>query len=241
MQSGFSSLASADQPANQGISLYSLQTATNSISLIAGLIAAVLYGNIGVKVIYQNIFVEIFGAPQLTAKRGKYLFSLSVVVYWALAFVIASAIPQFSNISALVAAVCTFRKFPPVFICMTCILIMLPRLSEFSYTFPPFMMLGYVMQYNAIDGDRPYDVNNPRGSRVDTWKDSSRWYRACRSPSRRQASPFPYSPTLFAHSQKARPLQHLQHRHLTRLPRHRHPRLLRRHQWDHPGFPDEYL
>ncbi|KAF9244496.1 hypothetical protein BU15DRAFT_85879 [Melanogaster broomeanus] len=136
-------------PANQGISLYSLQTATNAISLIAGLIAAALYGNIGVKVIYQNVLVEIFRAPQLTTKRGKYFFSFSVVLYWAFAFIIGSAIPQF------------FQHLR----------------VEFTYTFPPFMILGYMMQYDAMDGDRPYNVNNPRGSRIDSWKDASRWHR----------------------------------------------------------------
>ncbi|KAF9221171.1 hypothetical protein BS17DRAFT_712478 [Gyrodon lividus] len=146
-------------PANQGISLYSLQTVTNAISLIAGIIAAALYGNIGIKVIYQNILVELFGAPQLTVKRGKYLFAVSVIVYWALAFIIGSAIPQFSNISSLVAAVCIF---------------------QFTYTFPPFMILGYIIQTNALTGDRPYDVTNPRGSRVDSWKNLSRWSRALR-------------------------------------------------------------
>jgi len=144
-------------PANQGISLYSLQTATNAISLVAGLIAAALYGNIGVKVIYQNILIDIFRAPKLTNKSGKYLFGVLVVVYWALAFVIGSAVPQFSNISSLVAAVCIF---------------------QFTYTFPPFMILGYVMQIDAMSSDRPYDINNPRASRIDSWWSISRWVRA---------------------------------------------------------------
>ncbi|KIK78020.1 hypothetical protein PAXRUDRAFT_347790 [Paxillus rubicundulus Ve08.2h10] len=147
-------------PANQGISIYSLQTATNAISLTAGLIAAALYGNIGIKVIYQSILVEWFGAPQLTVKRGKYLFAVSVVVYWALAFIVGSATPQFSNISSLVAAVCIF---------------------QFTYTFPPFMLLGYFMQRDAIFSDSSYDVTNPHGSRVDSWKNFSRWLRACTS------------------------------------------------------------
>lgn len=143
--------------ANQGISLYSLQTVTNATSLVAGLIAAALYGNIGVKVIYSNIFVELFRAPPLTVKSGKYLFAVSVVVYWALAYIISSAIPQFAILSALVAAVCIF---------------------QFTYTFPPFMLLGFMMQNTALSGDKPYDVNNPHSSRVDTWRDWSRWRRA---------------------------------------------------------------
>lgn len=144
-------------PANQGISLYSLQTATNAISLTAGVISGALYGNIGVKVIYYTIFVELFGAPPLTAKSGKYMFGISVIIYWSLAFTISSAIPQFSNVSSLVASVCVF---------------------QFTYTFPPFMILGYVMQRSALSGDKPYDVSNPHASRVDSWRDWSRWTRA---------------------------------------------------------------
>ncbi|KAG1745205.1 transmembrane amino acid transporter protein-domain-containing protein [Suillus lakei] len=144
-------------PANQGISVYSLQTATNVISLIATLIAGSLYGNIGVKVIYNNILVEMFGFPQLTATRGKYCFAISVVVYWSIAFVIGSAVPQFSNISSLVAAVCIF---------------------QFTYTFPPFMILGYCIQLDATKGDGEFDINNPHAHRVDTWRDLSRWKRA---------------------------------------------------------------
>ncbi|KAI6127222.1 transmembrane amino acid transporter protein-domain-containing protein [Pisolithus sp. B1] len=120
--------------ANQGISLYSLQTVANATSLTAGVIAAALYGNIGVKVIYNDVFVELFRAPPLTVKSGKYLFAVSIVVYWALAFIIASAIPQFSALTALVAAVCTF---------------------QFSYTFPPFMLLGYMMQNTALSASSP--------------------------------------------------------------------------------------
>lgn len=144
-------------PANQGISTYGLQTATNAISLTAGLIAAALYGNIGVKVIYNNILVELFSFPQLTVTQGKYYFAILVLVYWSIAFVIGSAIPQFSNLSSLVAAVCIF---------------------QFSYTFPPFMILGYCMQVDATKGDREFDVNNPDAHRVDTWRDLSRWKRA---------------------------------------------------------------
>ncbi|KAG1824774.1 transmembrane amino acid transporter protein-domain-containing protein [Suillus subaureus] len=144
-------------PANQGISAYGLQTATNAISLTAGLIAGALYGNIGVKVIYNNVLVEMFGFPQLTVARGKYYFAFSVIVYWSIAFVIGSAIPLFSDLSALVAAVCIF---------------------QFTYTFPPFMILGYCMQLDATKGDAQFNINNPHAHRVDTWRDLSRWKRA---------------------------------------------------------------
>jgi len=110
------------------------------------------------------------------------MFAVSVIVYWALAFVIGSAIPQFSNISSLIAAVCIFREscFGRLFF-VGVDLLHCSGESEFSYTFPPFMILGYVMQRSALAGDRPYDVKNPHGSRVDSWRDLSRWARACMS------------------------------------------------------------
>ncbi|KAG2036564.1 transmembrane amino acid transporter protein-domain-containing protein [Suillus americanus] len=144
-------------PANQGISAYGLQTAANAISLTAGLIAAAMYGNIGIKVIYNNVLVELFGFPRLTATWGKYYFAICVLVYWSIAFVIGSSIPLFSDLSSLVAAVCIF---------------------QFTYTFPPFMILGYCMQLDATKGDRQFNVNNPHAHRVDTWGDLSRWKRA---------------------------------------------------------------
>ncbi|KAI6011848.1 hypothetical protein EDC04DRAFT_2871005 [Pisolithus marmoratus] len=135
--------------ANQGIFPLQPQTATKCYLSHLWPYRRCLVGNIGVKVIYNNILVELFMAPPLTVKSGKYLFAVSIIVYWALAYVIGSAVPQFTNISALVAAVCIF---------------------QFSYTFPPFMFLGFVMQQTALQGDKSYDVNNPHGSRVDTWK-----------------------------------------------------------------------
>ena len=50
-------------PAYQGVSTYGWQTAGNMITLIAALISAGLYGNIGIKVLYNNILVDIFSVP----------------------------------------------------------------------------------------------------------------------------------------------------------------------------------
>ena len=51
--------------------------------------------------------------------------------------------------------------------------------AEFTYTFPPFMLLGYIVQIDAMSHDRPYDINNPRTSRIDSWGNISRWVRGC--------------------------------------------------------------
>ena len=116
-------------PAMQGLSPYNWQTAVNIIFLFAGLIAACLYGNIGVKVMYVNVFQELFHVPPLTTKTGKWLWVVLVPICWAFAFLICSAIPQFSYISGLVGAVC---------------------ILQFTYTFPPILMLEIEIKKNNI-------------------------------------------------------------------------------------------
>ena len=63
----------AYNPAYQGISnsAYRFQTLGNAVSFISGLIAALLYGNIGVKVLYAAVFRDVFHLPPLDQKLGK--------------------------------------------------------------------------------------------------------------------------------------------------------------------------
>ena len=120
-------------PAYQGVDPYGWQTALNSIQLVTSLIAALLYGNVGIKVLYNNVLMDLFGAPPLGVRAGKLLWVACVPVYWGLAFVIASAIPQVSNLSALIGAAC---------------------ILQFSYTFPPWLFIGYVTRRDAmLEGD----------------------------------------------------------------------------------------
>lgn len=107
-------------PSYQGISPYAWQTTGNIVSFISALIAAGLYGNIGIKVLYNNIFIDFFNAPPLTAKSGKILWAAIVPVYWALAYIIAASIPDFFGFTSLVAAIC---------------------ILQFTYTFPPILYL----------------------------------------------------------------------------------------------------
>ena len=55
-----------------------------------------------------------------------------VFVYWALAFVIGSAVPQVQTILGLVAAIC---------------------ILQFTYTFPPLLIAGYHLQLDAAQND----------------------------------------------------------------------------------------
>lgn len=82
--------------ANQGMSMRGPLVAGNILYLVTGLIAAALYGNIGIKVLYQACFKELLHLPDLGSKKGKWIWVFFVPIYWALAFLLAAAIPNFS-------------------------------------------------------------------------------------------------------------------------------------------------
>lgn len=89
---------------------------------------------------------------------------LKIYGFSILAFVVGSAIPQVASVSGVVAAIC---------------------IMQFSYTFPPLMMLGYKMKIAAAGliaedslaiGD-VIDANTPSKDPGDTWMQWSRWKR----------------------------------------------------------------
>jgi hypothetical protein len=49
-------------------------------AICSGLIAAALYGNIGIKVLYRNLFQEFLHAPSLESSRGKSQFRCSILL-----------------------------------------------------------------------------------------------------------------------------------------------------------------
>lgn len=119
----------AFNPAMQSLSPYWWQTATNILGLVTGLIAAGLYGNIGMKVLYVELLQEIFGAPPLTESAGKMLWAAVIPVYWALAFIIGAAVPQFSLVSGFIGAL---------------------FILSFTYTLPALLGLGYWIRKDAM-------------------------------------------------------------------------------------------
>jgi len=86
-------------PASQGISIYSLQTLCNVCGLFGALVAAGLYSNVGLKVIYSSLIIDILDGPLLTSKKGRQLWVVLVIAYWSLAFLISASIPNINNIS----------------------------------------------------------------------------------------------------------------------------------------------
>jgi hypothetical protein len=135
-------------------SAYSWQTLGNAISFITGLIAALLYGNIGIKVFYSAVLRDVFKFPALDQKAGKWIWVALVPIYWGLAFVLAAAIPQISNLTSFVGAAC---------------------ILQFSYTFPPILLVGYNVQKDAILAEEKFDPVTGEVQRVDAGL--KRWVR----------------------------------------------------------------
>ncbi|ORY92825.1 transmembrane amino acid transporter protein-domain-containing protein [Leucosporidium creatinivorum] len=145
-------------PANQGISIYWAQTLTNCISLVTGLIVAALYGHVGLRSIYINIVEDLFHGPLLSSRRGMLIWFGAVVGYWSGAFIIASAVPQFSNISGLVASVC---------------------ILQFSFGIPPALHLCFSLQRDAVVLHPEYDPSAVEPVVTDSWKGvgASEWWK----------------------------------------------------------------
>ena len=144
-------------PNYQGVSPYEVQTAVNSLALCSTLIAALLYGNIGIKVLYTNIFMDLFGFPSLAQKSGKLIWIVFVPIYWTIAWVICAGIPSVSNLQGLIAAVC---------------------ILQFSYTFPPFLMLCHCAKRDAIQDGEGFDPSTGQTIRRDSGL--LRWMRGLR-------------------------------------------------------------
>lgn len=144
----------AVNPAYQGIDPYSWQTVGNVLSLLSGLIAAVLYGNIGIKVLYANVGRQLLRFPALETRRGKYIWVAFVPLYWICAWIVGAAIPQISYLSSFVGAAC---------------------ILQFSYTFPPILMVAYNCQADAITGTDGFDPSTGQVVRQDSGV--QRWVR----------------------------------------------------------------
>ena len=144
----------ANTIAYQGITPYAWQTVCNILGVVSGLIAAGLYGNIGIKVIYHNLLVDFFHAPPLTDKRGKWLWFAIVPVYWSVAFIVAASIPNFFSLTSLVASIC---------------------IMQFTYSFPPLLALGYFIKKNAMQAGEGFDPATGTVTRFDNGV--KRWAR----------------------------------------------------------------
>lgn len=106
------------------------------IAFVSGLIAAALYGNIGIKVLYNNVLMDLFSAPPLTTKSGKIVFATIVPIWWSIAYIIAAAIPDYFGFVSVIASA---------------------TLVEFTYCFPPMIALAYDIHLNAMTDEEGFD------------------------------------------------------------------------------------
>ncbi len=143
-------------PANQGMTIYALQTVCNVISIVTGMVAAGLYMHVGLKSMYQNVVVDIFKGPTLGVFKGKIFWIFFAIGYWIVSFIIAAAVPQLSNIAAISAAACAL---------------------QFTYSFPALMSCTLQVRKDALLGDGLFNPETDRCERSDTWFQFSRWKR----------------------------------------------------------------
>jgi hypothetical protein len=143
-------------PSFQGVSTFAWQTVGNTLTLVAGLIAAALYGNIGIKVFYNNVCCDIFNAPLITSRSGKIFYAAIVPIWWSVAFLIAAAIPAYAYFVGVISASC---------------------LLNLTYTIPPFLALGFDMQKYAIREGEGEGFNPATGQVIRHGSNFQRWRR----------------------------------------------------------------
>ncbi len=137
-----------------GIAKYSFQTVCNMLAILSGTIAAALYGNVGLKVVYVNTVEALFKGPALNSRKGR-ASGLSSRSCTGSGFRYRLVDPQVQTISGLIAAV---------------------AIMNFSYSFPFMLALIFYIKRDAMVGDSPY-APGMTVSKQDTWAHWSRWQR----------------------------------------------------------------
>ncbi|KAI3129358.1 transcriptional regulator family: Fungal Specific TF [Penicillium roqueforti] len=143
-------------PSYQGISVYSWQTVGNMVSLLSALICAGLYGNIGVKIVYNNVLMDIFGMPPLNTRVGKIVYASLVPIWWTIAFIIAAAVPDYFGFVSIISA---------------------SMLLNLTFTIPPLFALAFDIQKNAIRPEIGEGFNPTTGEVIRTESTTARWVR----------------------------------------------------------------
>ncbi|KAH7098985.1 transmembrane amino acid transporter protein-domain-containing protein [Auriculariales sp. MPI-PUGE-AT-0066] len=137
----------------QGLNNYGFQTACNILVMISMILGAGLYGNIGIKLAYRQIIEEWFRGPPFMSKRGRFIWSVMVYIYWTLAFIIVSSIPAIGAVTGVVGA---------------------SVVLQYTYSFPLALMFGFEVMADARQGET---YTPGVDTRVDTWMQWSRWRR----------------------------------------------------------------
>ena len=131
-----------------------LQQVNNVITLITSAIACLMYMNIGMKTVYIEVFQEVFHFPEITTKRGRWYWYMLGPIYWALAFIVGTAVPNINGISGIVSSL---------------------LILNFTYTFPAILFVGFMCQIGAELPGEGFDPHTGVTTRHDTG--TKRWIR----------------------------------------------------------------
>lgn len=130
-------------------------TYCNVASIITAIVAAAIYGNVGIKVSYINIVEDICRGPSVYSRGGRVVWLVWSCLFWALAFIIGAAIPQINSLSGLISAI---------------------AIVNFSYTFPFMFLWNWLVQADAMKADGEWAPGSGN-VRVDRWTQWSRLSR----------------------------------------------------------------
>lgn len=64
---------------------------------------------LGIKVLYNNVLMDLFSAPPLNTKKGKILWAIIVPIWWSIAFVVAGAIPAYFSFVSIISSLCLIQ------------------------------------------------------------------------------------------------------------------------------------
>ena len=131
----------AGNPANQGLVPRGWQTALNIITVLTLMISGSLYMNVGMKVFYANIGMDLFNFAPLHTRKGQINWICVSFAFWWSAFVLAEVIPQFSAFTGLVSS-----------------LVMI----QFSFTLPPLLHIMHEFKEDNKVADGTDSTNTLR-------------------------------------------------------------------------------
>ena len=106
------------------------------------------------KTVYIEVFQEIFHFPEITTKKGRWMWYCLGPIYWVIAFIIAAAVPNLNGIVGLVGAL---------------------LILNFTYTFPALLYVGFRCQVDAELPGEGFDPHTGVTTRLDSGM--KRWVR----------------------------------------------------------------
>lgn len=106
------------------------------------------------KTVYLEVFEEVFNFPSLNTKKGRWLWYALGPCYWAIALLVAAAVPNLNGIVSIVGSL---------------------LLLNFSYSFPACAFLGWLIHEGATLPGEGFDPVTGETTYMD--KGPKRWAR----------------------------------------------------------------